>query len=50
MTQGETLEELEENRKDAYPLTVMADVPGEYQVIDKHSQGRRKWHSATFKI
>ncbi len=32
MTQGETLEELEENIKDAYLLMAMADVPEEYQV------------------
>lgn len=50
MTQGETLEELEENIKDAYLLMAMDDVPEEHQVIDKDSQGRRKWHSATFKI
>ena len=31
MTQGETLEELEENIKDAYLLMVMYDVPEEYQ-------------------
>lgn len=31
MTQGETLEELEENIKDAYQLMVMDDVPPEYQ-------------------
>ena len=50
MTQGETVEELEDNIKDAYLLMAMDDVPEEHQVIDKHSQGRRKWHSATFKI
>ena len=50
VTQGETLEELEENIKDAYLSMAMDDVPGEHQVIDKHSQGGRKWHSATFKI
>ncbi len=32
MTQGETLEELEENIKDAYQLMVMDEVPAEYQV------------------
>ena len=32
MTQGETLEELEENLKDAYTLMVMEDVPENYQV------------------
>ena len=32
MTQGDTLEELEENIKDAYLLMAMEDVPGEYQV------------------
>lgn len=32
MTQGETLEELEENIRDAYQLMVMDDVPTEYQV------------------
>jgi predicted RNase H-like HicB family nuclease len=32
MTQGETIEELEENIKDAYQLMVMEDVPAEYQM------------------
>jgi predicted RNase H-like HicB family nuclease len=32
MTQGETLEELEENMKDAYRLMVMEDVPEKYEV------------------
>ncbi len=32
MTQGETLEELEENIKDAYRLMVLDDVPEEHQV------------------
>ena len=32
MTQGETLEELEENIKDAYRLMVLEDVPLEYRV------------------
>jgi predicted RNase H-like HicB family nuclease len=32
MTQGVTLEELEENIKDAYLLMAMDDVPQEYQV------------------
>ena len=32
MTQGETLEELEKNIKDAYRLMVMEDVPPNYQV------------------
>lgn len=31
MTQGETLEALEENIKDAYLLMVMDDVPEKYQ-------------------
>lgn len=31
MTQGETVEELEANLKDAYRLMVMDDVPGNYQ-------------------
>ena len=31
MTQGETLEELEENIKDAYLLMAMDDVPEEYE-------------------
>jgi predicted RNase H-like HicB family nuclease len=30
MTQGETLEELETNLKDAYRLLVMDDVPEDY--------------------
>jgi predicted RNase H-like HicB family nuclease len=32
MTQGRTLEELEENIKDAYRLMVMDDVPEQYKV------------------
>ena len=32
MTQGETLEEFEENIKDAYLLMAMDDVPEEYEV------------------
>jgi len=32
MTQGETLEELEENIRDAYLLMAMDEVPSEYQV------------------
>ena len=32
MTQGETLEELEENVKDAYFLMAMDEVPEEYQM------------------
>jgi predicted RNase H-like HicB family nuclease len=32
MTQGETLEELEENMKDAYSLMTMDDVPADYKV------------------
>lgn len=31
MTQGETLEELEENIKDAYLMMVMEDVPENHQ-------------------
>jgi predicted RNase H-like HicB family nuclease len=31
MTQGKTLEELEENLKDAYKLLIMDDVPAHYQ-------------------
>ncbi len=31
MTQGETLEELEENLKDAYLLMVMEDIPADHQ-------------------
>lgn len=34
MTQGETLEELEENMKDAYRMMVMEDVPDHYQTKD----------------
>ena len=30
MTQGETLEELEENLRDAFDMMVMEDVPEEY--------------------
>jgi predicted RNase H-like HicB family nuclease len=32
MSQGETLEELEENLKDAYKLMLMDDVPLNYQL------------------
>jgi hypothetical protein len=32
MTQGETLEELEENMKEAYTLMTMDDVPPKYKV------------------
>jgi len=32
MTQGETLEELEENLKDAYRLMVLDEVPEHYQM------------------
>ncbi len=32
MTQGETLEELEENIRDAYLLMAMDEVPGEYKI------------------
>ena len=32
MSQGETLQELEENIKDAYRLMVLDDVPEEFQV------------------
>lgn len=32
MTQGETLEELEENIKDAYLLMAMDDVPEEFKM------------------
>ena len=32
MTQGETLEELEENMKDAYMLMSMGDVPEDHEV------------------
>lgn len=32
MTQGETLEELEQNLKDAYRLTVLDDVPAQHHM------------------
>ena len=32
MSQGETLEELEENLKDDYKLMLMDDVPSDYQL------------------
>ncbi len=32
MSQGETVEELEENLKDAYKLMLMDDVPADYQL------------------
>ena len=32
MSQGETIEELEKNLKDAYKLMLMDDVPSDYQL------------------
>ncbi|MCE7963685.1 MAG: type II toxin-antitoxin system HicB family antitoxin [Acidobacteria bacterium ACB1] len=32
MTQGESLEELEENIRDAYLMMAMDEVPGDYQL------------------
>ena len=32
MTQGESIEELEENIRDAYQLMVLEDVPSDYEV------------------
>ena len=32
MSQGETLEELEDNLKDAYKLMLMDEVPSDYQL------------------
>ena len=32
MTQAETVEEMEENLKDAYMMMVMDDVPGQYEM------------------
>jgi predicted RNase H-like HicB family nuclease len=32
MTQGETLEELEENIKDAYMMMVLDEVPEKYEI------------------
>ena len=32
MTQGETLEELEENIKDAYALMTLDDVPAQHEI------------------
>jgi predicted RNase H-like HicB family nuclease len=34
MSQGETLEELEENLKDAFRATAMDEVPQDYQTKD----------------
>lgn len=34
MTQGESLDELEENIKEAYKMMVMEDVPDHYQTKD----------------
>ncbi len=34
MSQGETLEELEENLRDAYREMLLDDVPPDYQVMD----------------
>jgi predicted RNase H-like HicB family nuclease len=32
MTQGETLEELEKNMRDAYALMALEDVPGQHEI------------------
>jgi predicted RNase H-like HicB family nuclease len=43
MTQGETLEELEENMKHAYMLMTLEDVPAEHSIKEldlKVSRGR----------
>ena len=32
MTQGESIEELEENLKDAYQMMLMDDVPEQYEI------------------
>ena len=32
MTQGESIEELEENLKDAYRMMLMDDVPEQYEI------------------
>ena len=34
MTQGETLEELEENMRDAYKLMALEDVPKNHKIIE----------------
>jgi len=34
MTQGETIEELEENLRDAYRLLILDDVPADAQLKD----------------
>ena len=41
MTQGETLEELEENIKDAYLLMTMDEVPDGYQTKTIHCEIQR---------
>ncbi|MBF0464346.1 MAG: type II toxin-antitoxin system HicB family antitoxin [Nitrospirae bacterium] len=33
MTQGETIDELEENMKDAYRLMVLEDIPADFKII-----------------
>jgi predicted RNase H-like HicB family nuclease len=38
MTQGKTLEELEENIKDAYLLMTMDDVPDRYETYHQAAQ------------
>jgi predicted RNase H-like HicB family nuclease len=34
MTQGETLEELEENMRDAYKLMILDDIPDNHEIKD----------------
>ena len=43
MTQGETLEELEENMKDAYILMTMDDVPVEHKVKELTKKNHFCW-------
>ena len=42
MTQGETLEELEENMKDAYLLLTMDDVPKEHEIKELSLSERKE--------
>ena len=49
MTQGETIEELEENLRDAYRLMVLADVPDDARVnareLSRQTSGRGHHHA-----
>ncbi len=50
MTQGETLEELEENMKDAYILMTMEDVPDNRDIKERILNGGERFTLVSKKI